>query len=72
MDFYEGKNILSQLQLNYKFSEDQTVFIIAQVAIALNYMHEKGFIYRHLKPENIMYSDDGYIVLTDFTLTAKY
>ena len=72
MDFYEGKNILSQLQLNYKFSEDKTVFIIAQVAIALNYMHEKGFIYRHLKPENIMYSDDGYIVLSDFTLTAKY
>ena len=72
MDFYEGQNILSQLLLNLKFSEEQTVFIIAQVAIALNYMHEKGFIYRHLKPENIMYSDDGYIVLSDFTLTAKY
>lgn len=30
------------------------------------FIHEKGIIYRDLKPENLLIHKDGYLKLTDF------
>ncbi|KAI3381087.1 hypothetical protein SNEBB_007840 [Seison nebaliae] len=39
---------------------------IQQIAMGLNYLHQKGFIHRDLKPSNILLMKDGKIKLTDF------
>ncbi|GLT73576.1 hypothetical protein SLA2020_454240 [Shorea laevis] len=44
-------------------------FYVAEVIIALEYLHCLGIIYRDLKPENILVQKDGHIVLTDFDLS---
>jgi len=36
---------------------------------ALEYLHQKGFIYRDLKPENILMHATGHVLLTDFDLS---
>lgn len=51
--------------------EEQAVPILAEMILALEYLHEKGVVYRDLKPENIMISTDGHIRLGDFGL-AKH
>jgi serine/threonine protein kinase len=37
-----------------------------EIAGALNYAQEKGFVHRDVKPDNILLRDDGSAVLTDF------
>lgn len=41
-------------------------FFAAQIALALAHLHEKGIVYRDMKPENILVQDDGYLKLADF------
>lgn len=39
---------------------------IKQIAEALLYAHKKGFIHRDIKPDNVMFRDDGTLILLDF------
>ena len=40
--------------------------IVAKLADALHHAHEKDIVHRDVKPDNIMFREDGVAVLTDF------
>lgn len=40
--------------------------VISEIASALNYAQEKGFVHRDVKPDNILLRSDGSSALTDF------
>lgn len=44
---------------------------MAEVAIALAYLHSKQIVYRDLKPENILIDKDGHVKLVDFGFAKK-
>jgi serine/threonine protein kinase len=46
--------------------EAETVAILRQVAVALDYAHSLGFLHRDIKPSNIMFAGDGRAMLADF------
>jgi CRP-like cAMP-binding protein len=44
----------------------ETPFVIASVALMIEHIHMRGFVYRDLKPENLMITGEGYVKLIDF------
>jgi len=70
MDYCEG----GDLNFHLRRKNVPTVaakFIVAQVVLALGHLHEHGFIYRDLKPENVLFCKDGYVKLADFGLAKE-
>ncbi|KAK9153748.1 hypothetical protein Sjap_001228 [Stephania japonica] len=64
-------HILRQRQPGRCFSEQAARFYVAEVLLALEYLHMLGVVYRDLKPENILIREDGHIMLTDFDLSLR-
>ncbi|KAB1221290.1 Serine/threonine-protein kinase KIPK [Morella rubra] len=64
-------HVLRQKQLGRSFPEPSARFYVAEVLLALEYLHMLGVVYRDLKPENILVREDGHIMLTDFDLSLR-
>ncbi|XP_020592751.1 serine/threonine-protein kinase D6PKL1-like [Phalaenopsis equestris] len=73
MEFCPGGDlhVLRQKQPGRRFSEPAARFYVAEVLLALEYLHMLGVIYRDLKPENILVREDGHIMLSDFDLSLR-
>ncbi|KAI5066446.1 hypothetical protein GOP47_0019070 [Adiantum capillus-veneris] len=70
MDYCAGGDLytLRQRQPEKSLSETAIRFYAAELVLALEHLHGLGIVYRDLKPENVLISDAGHIVLTDFDL----
>ncbi|KAK4348388.1 hypothetical protein RND71_031143 [Anisodus tanguticus] len=73
MEFCPGGDlhVLRQKQPGRYFPEAAARFYVAEVLLALEYLHMLGVVYRDLKPENILVREDGHIMLTDFDLSLR-
>ncbi|KZT03923.1 cAMP dependent protein kinase [Laetiporus sulphureus 93-53] len=71
MDFVPGGELFTLLRRSNRFPDPVAKFYAAEVALALNYLHDLDIIYRDLKPENILLNFDGHIKIADFGF-AKY
>lgn len=69
LEYCPGGELFNLLQKKHRFSEDNTRFYAAQIVLALEFLHQKGIIYRDLKPENVLIDVNGYIKITDFGLS---
>ncbi|KAG1655064.1 putative serine/threonine-protein kinase [Nymphon striatum] len=70
-DFIEHGELLTMWKEHGKFPENIVKLFIAELAIALDFLHNAGVIYRDLKMENILLDSDGHVQLIDFGL-AKW
>ena len=70
LDYCPIGDLSYQIQLNL-FEEDEAKFYIAELILAIEYLHKKDIIYRDLKPENILIDKDGHFKLADFGLEKE-
>ncbi|KAL6143241.1 hypothetical protein ACLB2K_053936 [Fragaria x ananassa] len=73
MEYCPGGDLhaLRQKQPGKYFPEHAARFYVAEVLLALEYLHMLGIIYRDLKPENVLVREDGHIMLSDFDLSLR-
>jgi len=71
LDYVNGGELFFHLQKEKRFSEDRVKFYSAEILLALEHLHQNGIIYRDLKPENLLITNEGHIVLTDFGLCKE-
>ncbi|CAN8230406.1 unnamed protein product [Cochlearia groenlandica] len=73
MEFCPGGDLhtIRQRQPGKRFSEQAAKFYVAEVLLAMEYLHMLGIIYRDLKPENVLVRDDGHVMLSDFDLSLR-
>ena len=70
LDYCPIGDLSYQIQLNL-FEEDEAKFYIAELILAIEYLHQHDIIYRDLKPENILIDVDGHVKLADFGLAKE-
>jgi formylglycine-generating enzyme required for sulfatase activity len=73
MEFIDGDDLARYVDQQGKLAEDEALRYIKQVGQALEYVHERGFLHRDVKPNNIILRRDSKeAVLIDFGLARKY
>jgi protein-serine/threonine kinase len=73
MEFCPGGDLhmLRQKQPGKYFTEQAVKFYVAEILLAMEYLHMLGIVYRDLKPENVLVREDGHIMLSDFDLSLR-
>eukprot|EP00985_Skeletonema_marinoi_P021246 scaffold12938_cov138-Skeletonema_marinoi.AAC.2 len=66
LEFASGGDLHTLLRKNGSLDHESTKFVIGSVAAALWSIHERGFVFVDIKPENILITESGHIKLTDF------
>jgi serine/threonine protein kinase len=70
MEYLPGGDLLSLLENIGYFDIEIAQFYLAEIVLALEYLHKHGIIHRDLKPDNCIITKEGHVKLTDFGLSA--
>jgi len=70
MDYAPNGSLRERHPAGSRLSVDSIVPYVAQVASALQFAHDKGFVHRDVKPENMLLGNRSEILLSDFGISV--
>jgi len=68
MEFLPGGDLMTLLMKKDTLTEEAAQFYISETALAIQSIHQLGFIHRDIKPDNILLDARGHVKLSDFGL----
>lgn len=71
LEYCPGGDIGKLLIKEGKFSEELSRIYIAELILAIQYLHKREIIFRDMKPDNVVIDSDGHCKLTDFGLSKE-
>lgn len=71
MRYIDGKSLGTIIKEQGSLSWEEILNLAEQIGAALDYAHQKGFLHRDIKPNNILRENSGDYVLTDFGLARS-
>ena len=73
MPYFGGGSLADKVQRDRAVAPGLVAGAAAQVAGGLDHAHRRGVVHRDVKPDNILFDDDGNAVITDFGIaTARF
>ena len=73
MPFLAGGGLADLLAKSHTLPPERVAEVGAQIATALDHAHRHGVVHRDVKPDNVLFDDDGNAYLTDFGIaTAQF
>lgn len=71
LDLMTGGDLSYHLSQKGRFPLRECLYYGARIMLGLQALHDKGYVYRDLKPENCLLGEDGRVKLTDLGLATK-
>ncbi len=71
MEFLPGGDLMGLLIKMDVFTEKATHFFVAELALAIQCIHDLGYVHRDLKPDNVLIDWRGHVKLTDMGLCTR-
>jgi len=71
MEYVEGRDLKGLIHEKGKFTAEEAVPIVLQIAAALEAAHTAGVVHRDLKPQNVMSDKDGRVYVMDFGIARS-
>lgn len=69
MDYAPGGDMGMALANHRRFTVEAARVYAAEIVLALEYLHKQNIIFRDLKPDNVVFDEQGHAMLTDFGLS---
>ncbi|MDA1016562.1 MAG: protein kinase [Planctomycetota bacterium] len=71
MDYFRSANLKTQIAKELVGLQGRIRKLVEGICQSLGYMHEKGWVHRDIKPDNILMSKSSELRLIDFSLSSK-
>lgn len=72
MEYIGGGSLEDYIVANGKCSELESLYYVREVAVTLDYVHQRHINHLDIKPGNILRREDTHLVLIDFGLAKHY
>ncbi|MGZ3622427.1 MAG: protein kinase domain-containing protein [Ktedonobacteraceae bacterium] len=70
MDYAPNGSLRERHAVGSRLSVDTIITYVSQVASALQFAHDKGFVHRDIKPENMLLGTRSEVLLSDFGISV--
>ena len=70
MPFYAGGSMADAAGHGRRLTPERAAAAAAQAARGLDYAHRRGVVHRDVKPDNVLFDQEGYAVVTDFGIAS--
>jgi eukaryotic-like serine/threonine-protein kinase len=71
MEYFRAPNVKLQLKIDMNSVHMRLKKLMEGVCAALSHMHEKGWVHRDIKPDNVLMNKAGEVKVIDFSLSEK-